>query len=101
MVPLERPGRTSPYPVELAKEANIMTLAEMLDKLERGKIGHGEAMRWLGTDSINELVATVHANGRQMPGHRMHPISGGNAGDPADGDAEAATSDGIGGMPPS
>ncbi len=52
-----------------------MTLAEMLDRLERGKIGHAEAMRWLGTDSLNELVATVHANGRQMPGHRPMKIS--------------------------
>jgi hypothetical protein len=28
-----------------------MTLAELLDKLERGRIGHSEAMRWLGVDS--------------------------------------------------
>jgi hypothetical protein len=47
----------------------------MLDRLEHGKIGHGEAMRWLGTESINELVETVHANGRQMPGHRATPLS--------------------------
>jgi len=52
-----------------------MTLAEMLDKLERGKIGHAEAMRWLGSESLNELVETVHANGRQMPGHRPFPLS--------------------------
>ncbi len=52
-----------------------MTLAEMLDKLERGSIGHAEAMRWLGVDSINELVATVQANGRQMPGHRAAPLA--------------------------
>ncbi len=52
-----------------------MTLADMLDRLERGKIGHGEAMRWLGIDSYNELVEIVHANGRQMPGHRPMPIS--------------------------
>ena len=48
-----------------------MTLAELLDKLERGRIGHGEAMRWLGIDSYNALVEIVHANGRQMPGHRV------------------------------
>ncbi len=52
-----------------------MTLAEMLDKLERGKIGHAAAMKWLGVESINDLVAIVHANGRQMPGHRPMPIS--------------------------
>ena len=52
-----------------------MTLAELLDKLERGQIGHAAAMRWLGVESLNDLVATVHANGRQMPGHRAGPIS--------------------------
>ena len=51
-----------------------MTLAELLDKLERGRIGHGEAMRWLGVDSYNELVEIVHYNGRQMPGHRPTPV---------------------------
>jgi len=52
-----------------------MTLAEMLDKLERGRIGHGEAMRWLGVDSYNELVEIVHYNGRQMPGHRPMSVA--------------------------
>jgi hypothetical protein len=51
-----------------------MTLAEMLEKLERGRIGHAEAMRWLGVDSHNELVEIVHYNGRQMPGHRPTPV---------------------------
>jgi hypothetical protein len=51
-----------------------MTLAEMLDKLERGRIGYGEAMRWLGVNSYNELVDIVHYNGRQMPGHRPTPV---------------------------
>ena len=52
-----------------------MTLAELLDKLERGRIGHTQAMQWLGVDSYNALVAIVHANGRQMPGHRAMPVS--------------------------
>lgn len=51
-----------------------MTLAEMLDKLERGRIGHSEAMRWLGVNSYNELVEIVHYNGRRMPGHRPTPV---------------------------
>ncbi len=51
-----------------------MTLADMLDKLERGRIGHSEAMRWLGVDSYTALVEIVHANGRQMPGHRDRPV---------------------------
>jgi hypothetical protein len=52
-----------------------MTLAELLDKLESGRIGHAEAMEWLGVDSYNALVEIVHANGRQMPGHRPIPIT--------------------------
>lgn len=52
-----------------------MTLAEMLNKLERGKIGHTEAMQWLGIDSYNALVEIVHMNGWQMPGHRAMPIT--------------------------
>jgi hypothetical protein len=52
-----------------------MTLAEMLEKLERGRIGHTQAMQWLGVDSYNALVEIVHANGRQMPGHRATPLT--------------------------
>jgi hypothetical protein len=50
-----------------------MTLAEMLDQLERARIGHAEATRWLGVDSYTDLVRIVHANGRQMPGHQPTP----------------------------
>ena len=52
-----------------------MTLAELLDKLERGRIGHTQAMQWLGVDRYSALVDIVHANGRQMPGHRAMPVS--------------------------
>jgi len=52
-----------------------MTLAEMMDKLERGRIGHRGAMEWLGVESYNELVEVMYLNGRQMPGHRAHPVS--------------------------
>jgi hypothetical protein len=52
-----------------------MTLADLLTRLERGQIGHSEAMRWLGVDSYAALVEIVHANGRQMPGHRPAPVS--------------------------
>jgi hypothetical protein len=40
-----------------------MTLAEILDKRERGRIGHGEAVHWLVVDSCNELAEIVHYNG--------------------------------------
>jgi hypothetical protein len=52
-----------------------MTPADMLDKLERGRMGHAEAMRFLGVDSYRELVDIVHANGRKMPGHRPMRVS--------------------------
>ncbi len=52
-----------------------MTLADLLGKIERGQIGHAAAMKWLGVKSINELVAIVHANGRQMWGHRARAVS--------------------------
>jgi hypothetical protein len=52
-----------------------VTLADMLLKLEKGKIGHGEAMRWLGVDNYTDLVRIVHLNGRRMPGHRSMKIA--------------------------
>ncbi len=52
-----------------------MTLVEMLDKLENGKIGHREAMEWLDVDSYSDLVRIVHFNGRKMPGHRPMKVS--------------------------
>jgi len=52
-----------------------MTLADVLDKLERGRIGRLETLRWLGVDSYAALVEIVHANGRQMPGHKARPVS--------------------------
>ena len=46
------------------------TLADVLEKLEKGKIGHRAAMEWLNIESQNELVEIMHANGRLMPGHQ-------------------------------
>jgi hypothetical protein len=51
-----------------------MTLPEMPDELERGQIGHSDAMRWLGVDIHTTLVEIVHANARQMPGHRAGTV---------------------------
>lgn len=45
-------------------------LADVLERLEAGKIGHRAAMDWLDIDSYAQLVEIVHANGRRMPGHR-------------------------------
>jgi hypothetical protein len=46
------------------------SLADVLEKLEKGKIGHRAAMEWLNIESHNELVEIMHANGRLMPGHQ-------------------------------
>ncbi len=45
-------------------------LADVLEKLEKGRIGHRAAMAWLNIDSLNDLVEIMHVNGRLMPGHQ-------------------------------
>jgi len=46
------------------------SLADVLERLEAGKVGHAAVMEWLEIDSFNELVEIMHFNGRIMPGHR-------------------------------
>jgi hypothetical protein len=46
------------------------SLADVLEALEKGKIGHRAAMEWLNIDSHDELVEIMHTNGRLMPGHQ-------------------------------
>jgi hypothetical protein len=46
------------------------SVADVLEKLERGKIGHRAAMAWFNIESYDELVEIMHANGRLMPGHQ-------------------------------
>ena len=46
------------------------SLHDVLERLEAGKVGHSAVMEWLDIDSYNELVETMHFNGRMMPGHR-------------------------------
>lgn len=47
-----------------------LSLADVLELLEAGRIGHRAAMDWLRIDSYSELVEIMHFNGRTMPGHR-------------------------------
>ena len=51
------------------------SLADALERLEAGKCGHSAVMDYIGTDSYHELVATMHFNGRYMPGHRKMTIT--------------------------
>lgn len=51
------------------------SLADVLERLEKGKIGHRAAMEWLNIDSLNDLVEIMHTNGRLMPGHQPMKVS--------------------------
>jgi hypothetical protein len=46
------------------------SLADVLEKLEKGKIGHRAAMEWLNVTTYDALVEIMHTNGRLMPGHQ-------------------------------
>lgn len=46
------------------------SFADILERLEAGRIGHRAAMEWLDIESYHELVEVMHLNGRRMPGHR-------------------------------
>jgi hypothetical protein len=46
------------------------SLADVLERLEKGRIGHAAAMAWLNIDRYDDLVEIMHANGRLMPGHQ-------------------------------
>ena len=47
-----------------------LSFADVLERLEAGKIGHTAAMDWIGVKTYDELVRVMHFNGRMMPGHR-------------------------------
>ena len=46
------------------------SLADVLERLEKGRIGHRAAMEWLNVASHAALVEIMHLNGRLMPGHQ-------------------------------
>lgn len=46
------------------------SVADVLEKLEKGRIGHAAAMAWLNVKSYDDLVEIMHHNGRLMPGHQ-------------------------------
>jgi hypothetical protein len=52
-----------------------LSLADVLARLKKGKIGHAAAMAWLNVGSYNERVEIMHANGRLMPGHQPMRVS--------------------------
>ena len=60
----------SASPNKINNDLSGLALADVLERLEAGKCGHRAVMEWLRIDSYDELVATMHFNGRTMPGHR-------------------------------
>jgi hypothetical protein len=52
-----------------------LSVADVLDLLEDHKIGHRLAMDYFGYERYDDLVATMHANGRIMPGHQAMKIA--------------------------
>lgn len=51
--------------------------SEVFELLEKGLIGHRDVMRYIGTDSLEVLVRTMHLNGRMMPGHQPFKLTRG------------------------
>lgn len=52
-----------------------LSVADVLDLLEEHKIGHRLALAYFGFERYQDLVETMHANGRVMPGHQMMKIA--------------------------
>jgi|HubBroStandDraft_1064217.scaffolds.fasta_scaffold784901_2 hypothetical protein len=74
LAPLEqliRPFLQLPH----ASRGRHSELADVLEKLEKGRIGHRTAMAWLNVKSYDELVEIMHTNGRLMPGHQPMWVS--------------------------
>ena len=57
------------------ERGNGYPLEDMLERLEKGKIGHTAAMEWLGIESLNQLCDIMYANGRVMPGHQKMDVA--------------------------
>lgn len=57
------------------EELRGCSLADVLEKLEKSKIGHRAAMEWLNVTSYDDLVEIMHVNGRLMPGHQPMRVS--------------------------
>ena len=53
----------------MSEELKGCSLADVLEKREKGKIDHHAAMEWLNVKSYDSLVEIMHVNGRLMPGH--------------------------------
>ena len=57
------------------EELRGCSVVDVLDKLEKGKIGHSAAMEWFNVRSYDDLVEIMHVNGRLMPGHQPMRVS--------------------------
>lgn len=59
----------------MTEDLKGLSLNDVLEKLQKGKIGHQTAMEWLNINSQNELVEIMHQNDRLMPGHQPIRVS--------------------------
>jgi len=51
------------------------SVADVLERLEKGRIGHRAAMDWFNLTRYDDLVEIMHANSRLMPGHQPMRVS--------------------------
>jgi hypothetical protein len=61
--------------ISLDNDLSGLSVADVVERLEAGRCGCAAVMDYLGIDSLNELVATMHFNGRLMPGHRPMTVT--------------------------
>jgi hypothetical protein len=59
----------------MSDEFKGLSLADVLEELEEGKIGHAAAMEWLNVESYDALVEIMHVKNRLMPGHQPMRVS--------------------------
>jgi hypothetical protein len=52
-----------------------LAVADVLDLLEQHKIGQRLAMEYFGYTKYDDLLDTMHANARTMPGHQPMRIA--------------------------
>lgn len=52
-----------------------LSVDDVLDLLERHQIGHRLALEYFGYEHYQDLVETMHANARTMPGHQPMRIA--------------------------
>jgi hypothetical protein len=74
-MPEKKDNPVRSWPDDFPEALRHKSVADVIEMLERGKIGHRLAMQYFRVEAYNDLVSIVHANGRRMPGHIPHKVS--------------------------